>query len=171
MWTPVIVGTAITLVAVPGYFVAQSALGLRGVALASVLSLGAYTAALAGIWYRAGDARAGGRRVLEDAGRAIPLAVPASLAAGGISWAIWSQMTSTPTLAAVVALAVGVAVYAGVALGIGSLLYDWLTTRSRKHSGTHGDDPEVDPDPTPVHDTPDNEVDDTRVQGAAAPRT
>ena len=131
MWTPVIVGTAITLLAIPGYFVAQSALGLRGVALASVLSLGLYTGVLAGIWYRPRDARNGGRRVLADVGRAIPLAVPASLAAGAASWAIWSRFTSSPTIAALAALVVGGLVYAAVALGIGSLLYDWLTARTR----------------------------------------
>ncbi len=132
MWTPVIVGSAITILAIPGYFVAQSALGLRGVALASVLSLGAYTGVLAAIWYRPQDARSGGLRVLSDVGRAIPLAVPASLAAGTVSWAIWSRLTVPPTLAALIALVVGVIVYAAVSLGIGSLLYDWLTARSRR---------------------------------------
>ncbi|MGI9642891.1 MAG: murein biosynthesis integral membrane protein MurJ [Acidimicrobiia bacterium] len=127
MWTPVIVGSAITIVAIPGYFVAQEALGIQGVALASVLSLSLYTGVLAAIWYRRPDATEGGRTVVASAGRAIPLAVPASFAAALASWAIWSGITGAPTIAAIVALIVGAAVYAGVALGLGGLLYDWLS--------------------------------------------
>jgi len=127
MWTPVIVGTAITILAIPGYFVAQQTLGVQGVALASVLSLTMYTGILAAIWYRRPDATDGGRSVVTSAGRAIPLAVPASIATGFVSWAIWSGITGAPTIAAIVALVVGAAVYAGVSLGIGGLLYDWLS--------------------------------------------
>ena len=130
MWTPVIVGSAITILAIPGYFVAQDALGIEGVALSSVASLTLYTGILATIWYRRSGAGAGGRRVVDTAGRAIPLAVPAALAAGLASWAIWSGITGAQTIAAIAALIVGTAVYAGVALGIGGLLYDWLSRRS-----------------------------------------
>jgi len=133
MWTPVIVGTAITIVAIPGYFVAQEALGIEGVALASVLSLTLYTSVLAIIWYRRPDATADGRKVLANAGRAIPLAVPASIAAGFVSWALWSGITGAPTIAAIVALIVGAAVYVGVSLGIGGLLYDWLSRSDTAH--------------------------------------
>ncbi len=124
MWTPVIVGTAITILAVPLYFVMQSAFGIEGVAVTSVLTLGAYTAVLMGIWYRPADARSGLRSVLLGAGRAIPLAIPAALAAGAVSWAISTGIQGSPLISATLALVVGGAVYAGVALGIGSLLFD-----------------------------------------------
>ncbi len=132
MWTPVIIGTVATILAVPVYFLLVDALGFRGVALASVLSLGAYTAALFTVWYRPADARRGFRSVLESAGRAIPLTVPASFAAGTISWMISTGLSGPPIVAAVIAIVVGGAVYVGVALGIGSLLYDWLRT---SHAG------------------------------------
>jgi hypothetical protein len=126
MWTPVIVGTALTLLAVPLYFVMQSAFGIEGVAITSVLTLGAYTAVLMAVWYRPADARAGLRPMLVGAGRAIPLAVPAAFAAGATAWAISTGIQGSPTVSAIIALAVGGAVYVGVALGIGGLLYDWL---------------------------------------------
>lgn len=130
MWTPVLVGSGITILAIPGYFVAQEALGIEGVALASVLSLTLYTGILAAIWYRRPGAADGGRQVVETAGRAIPLAVPAAIATGLVSWAIWTGITGAPTIAAVAALVIGAAVYLGVSLGVGGLLYDWLS-RSR----------------------------------------
>jgi putative peptidoglycan lipid II flippase len=129
MWTPVIVGTAITAVAIPTYFALEAAIGLRGVALASVLSLGLYTLILMGIWYWPQDARAGLRSVIDSAGRSIPVVVPAALAAGAVSWAIATGITGASWLAALIALGVGSAVYAGTALGIGGALYEWLARR------------------------------------------
>ncbi|GMR01987.1 MAG: murein biosynthesis integral membrane protein MurJ [Acidimicrobiia bacterium] len=127
MWTPVIVGTATTILAVPLYFVMQSSFGIEGVAITSVLTLGAYTAVLMGIWYRPPDARVGLRSMLEGAGRAIPLAVPAAFTAGAVSWAISTGIQGSPLISATLALLVGGAVYTAVALGIGALLYDRLT--------------------------------------------
>jgi putative peptidoglycan lipid II flippase len=134
MWTPVIVGTALTILAVPLYFVMQSAFGIEGVAITSVLTLGAYTVVLMGVWYRPSDARAGLTPMLLGAGRAIPLAVPAALASGAVAWAISTGIQGSPTISAIIALAVGAAVYGGVALGIGGLLYDWLTTNAASSS-------------------------------------
>lgn len=126
MWTPVIIGTVVTILAVPLYFVMHSAFGIEGVAITSVLTLGAYTAVLMGVWYWPADARAGLRPMLEGAGRAIPLAVPAAFVAGAVSWAVSTGIAGSPLISATLALIVGGAVYAGVALGIGSLLYDLL---------------------------------------------
>ena len=126
MWTPVLVGTAITVLAVPAYFVAVETIGFEGVAITSVLTLGLYTAVLIAIWYWPADARSGLREVVSDAGRAIPLAVPASFAAAGIAWLITDKLPGPAGLAALVALIIGAIVYAGLALGIGSALYDWL---------------------------------------------
>lgn len=127
MWTPVIVGTVTTIIAIPTYYAMQATLGAEGVALTSVLSLAAYTATLGTIWYRPRDTRPGLRTVIESAGRAIPLAVPASLVAAAVSWAIATGITGAPTIAAAIAVVVGAAVYAAMALGIGSFLYDWLS--------------------------------------------
>jgi hypothetical protein len=56
--------------------------------------------------------------------------VPAAFAAGAVAWAISTGIQGSPTISAIIALVVGGAVYAGVALGIGSFLYDRLTARS-----------------------------------------
>ena len=128
MWTPVIVGTAITILAVPLYFVMESAFGIEGVAITSVITLGVYTAVLMGVWYNPADARQGLRPMLSGAGRAIPLAVPSAFAAGAVAWAISTGIQGSPTVSAIIALTVGAAVYIGVGLGIGGLLYDWLST-------------------------------------------
>jgi putative peptidoglycan lipid II flippase len=132
MWTPVLVGTAITFFAIPTYFLAVHFLELQGVAIASVLTLGIYTSVLLGIWYWPSDARSGLANVLSNAGRAIPLAVPAAFAAGGVAWLITNNMPGPTGLAALVALIIGAAVYAALALGIGALLYDWLWRRSSR---------------------------------------
>ncbi len=126
MWTPVIVGTVTTFLAVPLYFVMVEAFGFQGVAITSVLTLGAYTAVLFAIWYRPSDARRGLPGVLEGAGRAIPLAVPAAVASSAAAWMISTGLSGPPGVAAVIALIVGSITYAAVTIGIGSLLYDWL---------------------------------------------
>lgn len=129
MWTPVIVGTAITLLAIPVYFAMEGWLGIQGVALASVASLLAYTLVLGGIWYRPEEARRGLRSVIRTGGRSIPLAVPAAGLAGAVSWAIVTGITGSPWIAALIALVTGGVLYAASALGIGSALYDWLWRR------------------------------------------
>ncbi len=127
MWTPVVVGTAITLLAVPTYFVAVNTIGFRGVAIASVATLGLYTSVLLAIWYWPPDARAGFTSVVDGAGRAIPLAVPAAFAAGGISWLITNQFPWPAGITAVIAIIAGSATYGAVAIGMGTVLYRWLT--------------------------------------------
>jgi len=126
MWTPVIVGTVATILAVPLYFVMHEAFGIEGVAITSVITLGAYTAVLMGVWYRPADARVGFWPMIEGAGRAIPLAVPAAFAAGAVAWAIATGIQGSPTISAIIALVAGGAVYVGVVIGLGGVLYDWL---------------------------------------------
>jgi putative peptidoglycan lipid II flippase len=130
MWTPVLVGTAITFLAIPAYFAAVETIGFEGVAIASVLTLGLYTSVLVAIWYWPTDARSGFGEVMSDAGRAIPVAVPASFAAAGIAWLITDKLPGPDGLTALIALIIGAVVYAGLALGIGAGLYDWLWRRS-----------------------------------------
>lgn len=129
MWTPVIVGTAAAIVAVPLYFVMHAAFGIEGVAITSVVTLSLYTAVLMGIWYRPTDARSGLRTMLEGAGRAVSLAIPAAFVAGAVSWAVSTGIKGSPLISALLALIAGVAVYAGTVLGIGGLLYDTLHAR------------------------------------------
>ena len=124
MWTPVIVGTATTILAVPMYFVMQSAFGIEGVAITSVITLGAYTAVLMTIWYRPQDTRAGMKAMLYGAARVIPLAIPAAFVAGLVSWMVVTGIQGPPAVAAVIAIITGTATYLAVALGIGSLLHD-----------------------------------------------
>jgi len=126
MWTPVIVGTATTILAVPLYFVMHAAFGIEGVAITSVLTLGLYAAVLMGVWYRPADARIGLRTMLEGVGRAVPLAVPAAFVSGAVAWAISTGIAGSALISATLALIVGGAVYAGVVIGIGSMLFDWL---------------------------------------------
>lgn len=134
MWTPVVVGTAVTAVAIPAYFFAERALGLDGVALASVGSLLVYTATLGVIWYRPADTRPGFARVVRTAGRSIPIVVPAGLAAATAAWFITTGIIGAPVITAAIALAVGTAVFAAVALGLGGVLYDWLTRANRREA-------------------------------------
>jgi len=138
MWTPVIVGSAMTVIAIPTYFILQANFGIEGVALGSVLALAGYTAALMAIWYRPADTREGLRTLMRSAGRVIPLAVPAAIAAYFAASLLPDRLPWSGGFTALVSIAVGGAVYAAVGLGIGSLLYDalWKRVRGRTESAT-----------------------------------
>jgi len=80
MWTPVLVGTAATVVAIPLSVWLGNAYGVKGLAAASTLSIAGYTAALGLLWYR----RTGPvhrLEVLGGVGRAFPLVLTAAAAA------------------------------------------------------------------------------------------
>ena len=136
MWTPVIVGSVATVIAVPMYFLMQDRFGIEGVALASVLTLGGYTAALFVVWYRPLDTRDGLRRVLESAGRTLPLAVPAGFAAFGASWLAVELVGGPVGFVALVALLLGLSVYGLVAIAVGAALHDslWRRSSDKHHS-------------------------------------
>ncbi len=135
MWTPVIVGTVITVPAIGAYIVAARSLGVEGVALVSVLSLAAYTTTLGVLWYRPADARAGFAGVARTMGRSIPLVVPAAAIAGGIGWAIAPGLSGPTWIWTLAALAIGAAAFAGAVLGIGGVFYDWLWRRDAQLGG------------------------------------
>jgi putative peptidoglycan lipid II flippase len=147
MWTPVIVGTAATIAAVPLYVILQNTFGLRGVALASTLVLGIYTAILASVWYGEGDGPRRVRALAAELGRGVPPAVIGGLAAFGVTYGIaqlfdFSTMASAlMTSLSVVIVIVGTAVFVGVAILLGSLLHDWLYGRSPK--APDSEDPSV----------------------------
>ncbi|MCB1247499.1 MAG: murein biosynthesis integral membrane protein MurJ [Acidimicrobiia bacterium] len=130
MWTPVIVGTGATVVAIPLYWVLADRFGIEGVALASVISLTLFTITLCAIWYRPTDTRAGMRSVVRSAGRTIPLVVPAAILAGLVGWFIVAGLTGPAWVAAAFALALGGLIYGAVAVGIGGWLYDFLWARA-----------------------------------------
>ncbi len=131
MWTPVVIGTVATVVAVPLFFGLQGQFGLEGVALASTVALGAYTAALAATWY--GRRGVGGNLsvVVDTAARAVPLAVAAGGAAYGAAWLLQAAL-GTGWLAALLAVIVGTAAFGLVALGIGALLFTWFGAPGRR---------------------------------------
>jgi putative peptidoglycan lipid II flippase len=135
MWTPVIVGSIVTVVAVPLYFWFEGRFGIEGVALASVLTLGCYTAALLAIWYRPLDARAGFVSVLTSAGRAIPIAVPGGFGAFGVAWFVVTGLEGSPWVAALIGVVLGLGVFAAASVWIGSGLYDVLWARQRRRTG------------------------------------
>ncbi len=120
MWTPVVIGTVVTIAAVPLYFALQRGYGLRGVAVASTLALTAYTAALGIRWYRSVEPGRVGA-MLEPALRAVPLSLFGGVAAAAAATAVESLLSDgfAATLAAVVAAAVA---FGAVFLAAGRLL-------------------------------------------------
>jgi putative peptidoglycan lipid II flippase len=129
MWTPVVVGTVATVVAIPVYFGLQRTSGLVGVALASVLALGLYTAVMVWRWYTIPEVDGSPASVVESAARAVPLVVIGGGAAFLGAWGI-PAVAGAGFFAALVGTLVGSALFAGVALGLGGLLYDWLAGRA-----------------------------------------
>lgn len=134
MWTPVIIGSAATVIAIPIYFLMEGAFGIQGVALASVTALGAYTVALLAIWYQPASARQGLRSVLRSAGRTIPLAVPAAFTAFGISWLVVAKLTGPVWIVALIGLVLGLGAFVGVALTLGSLLHGALRSNAERRT-------------------------------------
>jgi len=125
MWTPVVIGSAATLVAIPIYFALQDTYGLEGVALASVVSLSVYTATLIFVWYR--DPANEGRltTVTESALRAVPLAAIGGFAAWGAATVIGNAL-GTSWLAALVQLIIATGVFVGSIFALGGLMYAWF---------------------------------------------
>ena len=145
MWTPVIVGTVATLVAIPLYVIFQNTYGLRGVALASTLALGIYTAILAAIWYQDKIDAVRLRQVLSAAGRSVPPAVIGGFAAYGVAYGIerivdiGSMGSASTTVVSVATVVLGTTAFVGVAIVVGGLLYNWLYGR--------GPNPAIDAEP------------------------
>ena len=128
MWVPVVIGTAATVVAIPVYFGLSAAFNIRGVALASVISLSLYTAGLAREWYRrTGTAELAG--VVDSLIRAVPLAVVGGLAAWAGAWLAGLVIDPAGFIGSVIALVAGAATSGAVALLGGSALHDLETRR------------------------------------------
>ncbi len=150
MWTPVLVGTAATIVAVPLYVIFQNTFGLRGVALASTLALGIYTGILAAVWYGKPADNARLRSVLGQAGRAVPPAVIGGFAAFGVAYGIEQMVdvaamgSATTTIVSVATVVLGTTAFVGIAVVVGGLLYNWLY----EHQASSAPIVEAEPDET-----------------------
>ena len=132
MWTPVIVGTIATVVAIPLFNLLADRFGIEGVALASTLILSFYTITLAVVWYRGVDGRQRFTRVLDWAGRAVPLAVVGGAAGFVVSWVIADQVPGQTTLVNALAVVAGGIAFLGAAVLLGSYLYDLLHRAVRR---------------------------------------
>lgn len=134
MWTPVVIGSGATALAIPIYWALQRSFGLRGVAVASTLVLAIYTAALAYRWYGAEDSEGRLGLVLERAGRTVPMAFFGGIAGWAAARGLEEVLPGgfVATLAQAVA---GVVVFAVVALLVGAGLHDLLRRPSTRDGG------------------------------------
>ena len=128
MWTPVIVGSTATALALPLYWILERSFGLRGVAAASVLALGSYTVVLAAIWYRKPEHAGRLGRVLDTAGRSIVPAVGGGFGAFAASWGVL-QILGNGYFATLIALVLGSVAFAGVALAVTAAMFSLLARR------------------------------------------
>jgi putative peptidoglycan lipid II flippase len=127
MWTPVVIGTAATVAAIPIYWALLEAYEVRGLALASTVALTLYTVVLGAVWYRRTGTRFL-RPVLRSFGRALPLAALGGLAA----WAIAELLRDAidGAAGALLALAAGGAALGTVVVLTGGALRDLAAVRS-----------------------------------------
>jgi putative peptidoglycan lipid II flippase len=121
MWTPVVIGTVASVVAVPLYIGMQGRWGLLGVAGASSIILTLYTVALGVAWYRRVGEPGRVGPMLAGPLRSLPLVVAGSLAAYAVSWLVASTVGDGWWAGLVVVLA-GTAAFAGVALALAAFL-------------------------------------------------
>lgn len=142
MWTPVLVGTGVTVIAIPLYWLLTDTFGIDGVALASVLALGLYLGVLALMWYSGRAGRARLRTVLGIAGRAIPPTILGAAGAFVVSWGVTTVVPGPTTLVNLLAVLAGTAVFAAIAFALGSFLYDLLTAAAARREAP----------PAPQHD-------------------
>ncbi len=123
MWTPVLIGTAVAVIAVPAYFLLGERFGLEGIAATSTGSIALYAILLAAGWFIA-TGRDQLRPVLAALGRALLGGVLAAAAGLGIV-ALFTSDEVVPSagqsfLALVLGGLVVVAVFAGCLLALRS---------------------------------------------------
>jgi putative peptidoglycan lipid II flippase len=146
MWTPVVIGTVMTVLAVPVYIVLQRTQGLEGVALASVIALGSYTAALAWRWYSDTAVDGSFASVIESAARAVPLTVIGGAAAFLAAWGI-PQLLGDSFFPALLGTLAGGALFAVVAVGLGGALYGWLSASPKSQVSSSRSEAATSPEP------------------------
>ena len=148
MWVPVLIGTVVTALAIPTYWLLQRSFGLEGVAFAGVIALGAYTVALAARWYR--DPAHAGRigPVLDTAGRAFLPAAVGGFAAFAVAWVV-GEAIGRSFVASAAALILGLAAFAAAALATTTAMWNAFgrpgtTPRSAVDSAAPAGTPEQD---------------------------
>ncbi len=145
MWTPVVVGTAATIIAIPLYAILQDTFGISGVAVASTLALAIYTGILAAVWYADTEDRQRLRRLLSRAGRVIPPAVMGGATAFGIAYVVEQLIdvselgATTTTVVSVATVVLGTAAFVGIVVLSSGLLYTWLFERKGQPAESAGD--------------------------------
>lgn len=111
MWSPVVVGSAITAVTAPTLWVLVNRYGERGVALGSTIGVVVYTIAIAATWHRSASP-GHGVAMLAHAAKVGLAALPAGL---GAHWVATGLPALHPLAALVVASLAGTAVYLAAA--------------------------------------------------------
>jgi putative peptidoglycan lipid II flippase len=123
MWTPVVIGTAATIVTVPALVLALNRLGGEGIALVSSASVAAYAVTIAIRWYGSEAAT-----LATYLGRVSMAALAAGLATTAANYLLLDLVLAGP-LRLMIGGIVGVAVYAGTARMMG---IEEVTTFLRK---------------------------------------
>ena len=124
MWTPVIVGTAATVLAVPAYIIFKELMGIQGIALASTISIAVYTIVLGAIWIdRTGS------HVLAGFAQTLVRALVPALVACGAAWLVSYAVADLATgfVGVVLQLAAGGAAAGAAFLGLAG----WMGTMKR----------------------------------------
>lgn len=109
MWTPVLIGTAVTAIVIPMLFFAVNRFGASGVAVGSTIGVALYTVAIATAWHRHSDPNE-----LSDLFGSLARTLAASVTAGAgalIGLEIASRLMSGRLLPSVVAGALGGLLY------------------------------------------------------------
>jgi putative peptidoglycan lipid II flippase len=137
MWTPVIIGTAATILAIPLFFVLEGAFGRDGVAVASTLALGVYSLTLGVVWYRRIESKRGIVAVVDVAVRTVPVVVVASFGAFGLAQ-VTMNVLGAGSFAALVALITGGLAFLALGFGTGTVLHRFFGAPRRldERSGT-----------------------------------
>lgn len=124
MWVPVVIGTGATALAIPVYFALKELMGIRGVALASTVSIAAYTLVLGIVWLQRT-----GSHVLAATARTTGRALVPTAAAGAAAWvtARLAQGAAAGFAGSVLQVAVGGAAAAATFLALAG----WMGTMKR----------------------------------------
>lgn len=121
MWTPVIAGSIATLIAIPLYAWAADSYGVRGVAMASVISLAGYTGVLLWRWYEQ-QGWVFFTPVTRTVARSLPLALLAGAMAWLTQWLVTLAVDPTSTYGAATTIVAATATFGITAVAAGGIL-------------------------------------------------
>lgn len=123
MWIPVVIGTVATVIAIPLYSWAAAEYGVRGVAMASVISLALYTGTVTWRWYEQQGWVFFGP-IVKSVGRALPLATLAGAMAWLARWATSQAVDPTTAYGALTVIVAATAAFVITAVAAGGVLSD-----------------------------------------------